>query len=133
MAQGNYDHPSYVARQMDNLGPVTAGANGTSLVGGYPMDMRLRRMSATVVTAGTSAGAGNAIYPMILTGTVTTTLGTFTMGTLAANTVVALPDVNTLLPTGSLFFAKNGTDATGKSILVAEMHGDPLTGTWGTP
>lgn len=131
MAQGNYDHPSYITRQMDNLGATTAGANGTSLVSGYPMDERLRRFTATVLTAGTTAGTY--LYPMIITGTTTTTLGTMTMGTSAANTVVQLADVNTLLPTGSVLFMKNGTDATGKSIVVIELHGDPTTGTWGAP
>ena len=131
MAQGNYDHPSYITRQMDNLGATTAGANGTSLITVYPMDERIRRISAVVLTAG--ATAGTYLYPMILTGTTTTTLGTMTMGTSTANTVVQLADVNTLLPTSSLLFVKNGTDATGKSSVTVELHGDPTTGTWGAP
>lgn len=132
MATGQYDHPTFLTRQMNDCATV-AGANGTSILAAYPMDVNVRRLTASVVTAGTSAGAGNAIYPMILSGTTTTTLGTFTMGTLTANSVVQLPDVNTLLPAGSLLFFKNGTDATGKSALGIEIHGNPLTGTWGTP
>ena len=131
MAQGNYDHPSYITRQMDNLGATTAAANGTSLMGAYPMDVRLRRITALVKTAGATAGAY--IYPMILTGTVTTTLGTLTMGTSTANTVVQLADVNTLLPTGSLLFMKNGTDTANVDIMTIELHGDPVTGTWTGP
>lgn len=131
MAQGNYDHPSYIARQMDNLGVTTAGANGTSIMATYPMDMNVRRMSALVVTAGTTAGAF--LYPMIFTGTTTTTLGTITLTTNTANSVIQLADVNTLIPTGSLFGFKNGTDATGKAIMTVEIHGNPLTGTWAAP
>jgi len=132
LAQGNYDHPSYITRQMNDCITV-AGASGTTVLAAYPMDVNIRRLSAAVLTAGTSAGAGNAIYPMILNGTTTSTLGTFTLGTLTANSVVQLPDVNTLLPTGSILFFKNGTDATGKAALGIELHGNPLTGTWGTP
>ena len=131
MAQGNYDHPSYTARQMDNLGVTTAGANGTSVMAAYPMDMRIRRISALVVTAGTTAGAF--LYPMAFNGTVTTTMGTVTLTTNTANSVIQLADVNTLLPTGALLGFKNGTDATGKAIVTVELHGDPLTGTWSPP
>jgi hypothetical protein len=133
MAQGNYDHPSYITRVMDVLGPTTAGANGTSFLLGYPTGMRIRRVSAAVKTAGTSATTGNVIMPMILTGTVTTTLGTMTIGTSTANTIVQLADVNATLPVGSLLFFKNGTDASGVSNLVMETHLDPLLGTWGAP
>jgi hypothetical protein len=131
MAQGNYDHPSYIVRQIETVGPSTAGANGTSFAAAFPVPIRFRGFTANVVTAGTTAGATmNAIS---LVGTVTTTLASVALSTSTANSVVTSTDPNALIPVGGLLYFTNGTDATGKSNLAYMFHIDPTTGTWGGP
>lgn len=127
MGQGNYDHPSYITRQQICLGKTTAGANGTSLITALSpvSNMRVRAVSATVITAGTSAGAGNCA--IILNGT--TSIGQINLGTSAAGTVVASSDLNTTISSGTALAIKNGTDATGVCQVTVEAHLDPST-TW---
>jgi hypothetical protein len=149
MAQGNYDHPSYLARQAINLGISTAGANGTSGGISFISDMRVRKVAATVRTAGTSAAAGNAciltyvgtvvtgyatglIGTALTTTTGTTALGTIALGSTAAYTVTTSSDFNTKLVAGGTLIMKNGTDATGVYNPVVEMYIDPQ-GTWTGP
>lgn len=142
MGQGNYDHPSYLARQQVSIGKTTAGANGTSGQRSYTNNQRLRNVSAAVITAGTSATTGNQIIIGCVgtctqfgttgvgtVGTATTTLGTIVLGTSAANVIATSGDLNTCLNAGALLYLKNGTDATGVAEVTGEMHVDPL-GTW---
>jgi hypothetical protein len=131
MAQGNYDHPTYITRQMDSAGLTTVGNGGTSLTQGFPMDIMFRGFSAAVVTAGTTAGMTLTAYSLV--GTVTTSLAAVTLTTSVANTVVTSPDPNALIPAGGLLFYKNGTDATGKANITQTFHGSPSSGTWGAP
>lgn len=142
MPQGNYDHPSYVTRQQIVLAKSTAGANGTSYFFGFPETVRIRNVSATVVTAGTSAGAGNACQLLAIgtsapvggtsttTTTTTATIGSINLGTSTANVVSTSGDLNTILYQGSILAIKNGTDATGVFQPVVELHIDPYLGTW---
>lgn len=142
MGQGNYDHPSYLARQQVYLGKTTAGANGTSQLVALSNNTRLRNASAVVNTAGTSATTGNQIIIGCVgtctqfgttgvgtLGTGTTTLGTIVLGTSAANAVATSGDLNVCINQGALVYAKNGTDATGVASVTLESHVDPL-GTW---
>jgi hypothetical protein len=146
MAQGNYDHPSYITRQQLQLGATTAGANGTSGGFGFVSDMRLRKAALTVRTAGTSAGAGNGVIFLcvgtaisgfgsgagftLTTNTGTTTIQAITaLGSSAAGSVVTTPDMNTTIKAGSVLYMKNGTDATGVAQVTVEAHLDP-TATW---
>ena len=123
MAQGNYDHPSYLTRQQIFLGRTVAGANGTSCQIGFPVsNMRIRTVGLNVVTAGTA------------TDTVTFQAGTSSIGSLvmpnpAANTVVVSTDLNFTLAQGTNFNVKNGADATRVVSVVLEAYIDPAS-TW---
>jgi hypothetical protein len=149
MAQGNYDHPSYLCRQQIAL-TNTAGASGTSGYTSFISDMRFRKASVTVRTAGTSSGAGNEAFLLCigtymtgfstgLLGTaLTTTTGTNTVGTLAvlgssvAGVVVVSTDMDFRLVAGSTLALKNGTDATGVYEARLECYLDPGA-TWTGP
>lgn len=142
MGQGNYDHPSYLARQQVNLGRTTAGANGTSGARAFTNNERLRNVTAVIGTAGTSATTGNLLIVGCVgtctqfsaagvgtVGTATTTLGSITLGTSTALSVATSGDLNVCLNAGAVLYLKNGTDATGVVEVTGEMHVDPL-GTW---
>jgi hypothetical protein len=146
MPQGNYDHPSYIVRQQIQLGNTTAGANGTSGGFSFLSDMRLRKASLTVRTAGTSATTGNGVIFLcvgtaisgfgsgagftLTTSTGTTTIQAITaLGSSAAGVVATTPDMNTTIKAGSVLYMKNGTDATGVANVTVEANIDPL-GTW---
>lgn len=149
-ASGAYDHPSYLVRQQIGLGASTAGANGTTGSRSFLSDMRVRKGSAVVRTAGTSVGAGNSLNVVCvgtvvtgyLTGNVgtglTTTTGTNTvltiaLGSTAAYTVTTSTDCDTMVKAGSVLFLKNGTDATGVADMTLEMYLDPLSNFTGPP
>lgn len=146
MAQGNYDHPSYLTRQQINLGATTAGANGTSGGFSFISDIRLRKAALTVRTAGTSATTGNGVIFLCVgtaisgygtaSGTsLTTSTGTTTilavtaLGSSTAGAAVASADMNTTIKAGSVLYMKNGTDATGVAAASVEAYLDP-SATW---
>jgi len=145
MGQGNYDHPSYLTRQSIGLGINTAGANGTSGGRSFISDLRVRKASVTVRTAGTSATSGNSAILLcigtMVTGftsatgfTLTTSTGTNTVGTVALGSTTALTvttssDFNTRIVAGSILALKNGTDATGVYDYTLEAYLDP-TASW---
>lgn len=122
---GAYDHPSYLCRQLICLGVTTAGANGTSCQRAFPVDIRIRNVSAAVVTAGTSAGSGHAVN--IYAGT--TSIGAIALNTLTAGQNGTSGDLNTTLAAGTNFATKNGTDATGVAAIVLEAS-IPVGSTW---
>lgn len=146
MAQGNYDHPSYVTRQWFPCDVTTAGANGTSATVSWPYNMRIRKAAATVRTAGTSAGAGNGVTFLYIgtavtgftgtaltTSTTTATLGSVALGTSTAGSQVVSSDMDALLIAGGILALKNGTDATGVAKCVLEMYLDPGSQWTGPP
>lgn len=143
MAQGNYDHPSYLTRQHAEFGPVTAGAAGTSCHAAYPSTLRFRGVVGTVITAGTigtnvqaiiqATGTGILVYgsTAITTSTGVTVLGTVSFGT-AGNTIGAvatIADINAAVPANSAISIKNGTDATAVTTVTMEYYLDP-SATW---
>jgi hypothetical protein len=145
MAQGAYDHPSYLARQALVLAQSTAGANGTSGGWSFISDMRIRKMSVTVRTAGTSAAGGHACNLLVVgtcitgyntttltTNTGTTTIGTVALGSSAAYSVSTSTDMNVRVLAGSVLVTKNGTDATGVYQATLETYIDP-SGQWTGP
>lgn len=117
----SYDHPSYLARGIIDI-TTTAGAAGTSGVCSFPFDVKIRNASVTVRAAGTSATTGNKAD--FFSGT--SSIGTVANGTSAANTVGTSGDMNTTIAAGTLFFVKNGTDATGTCNAKVEYHIAPL-------
>jgi len=132
MASANYDHPSFITRQMESFGKTTAGASGTSVLAVYPTAMRVRRVSASITTVGTSSGAGAALGLYAYDGTTTTTASAtlFTLGSSTVNTMFTSADLNFAVPAGGMLFAKNGTDASSVVNLTAEIHLDPTTASW---
>ena len=120
MGQGSYDHPSYITRQQIALGRTTAGASGVSIQAAFPSAMRLRTVTASVVTAGTTASAASGF--IIKSGT--TALGTISLSTNIAGVVASLADVNAIIPTGTVLSVTNGADATVVGYLTAEMYLD---------
>lgn len=123
MAQGGYDHPSYLTRQMIPLGTQAAGA-GTSARRTFPSDMRVRRVVGVVVTAGTQT-AWNAT---ILNGT--SSIGTISFGgTAAVGALGTSGDCNSTLTAGSVLSISTLLEATGVATFTAEMHLDPAA-TW---
>lgn len=143
MAQGNYDHPSYLTRVLFGLGLTTAGANGTSGGRSLVSDMRFRKMSALIKTAGTTAGNNAILFcigqivtgynlspPALTTSTSgTNTIGSMILTTSTANAVLTSTDMNTRVLAGAAVFLKNGTDATGVCVVDLEASIDP-SGTW---
>ena len=138
MASGAYDHPSYLTRQVIGLGVSTAGANGTSGGRAFISNMRFRKFSAVVRTAGTSSGAGNSANVLcvgtcitgyngtaLTTNTGTTTIGTVALGSSLAYTVTTSTDMNVMVQAGSVLVMKNGTDATGVYDVTLEAYIDP--------
>ena len=146
MAQGNYDHPSYLTRQTLVMDTTTAGASGTSGVLAMPYNVRLRKAVAVVRTAGTSAGAGNAAQILyvgtsvqgftgtaLTTTTTTATLGSISLGTSAAGVTGTSTDMDALCINGGQLFIKNGTDATGVAKVTIEYYIDPSAVWTGPP
>ena len=149
MAQGGIDHPSYLTRQVISLGVSTAGNGGTSGGFSFISDMRIRKASVTVRTAGTSSGAGNQMQLLCIgtylsgfatgligtaltTNTGTTTIGTVALGSTAALTVTTSSDFNVKVLAGSILCYKNGTDTTGVYAANLEAYLDP-TAQWTGP
>lgn len=142
MAQGNYDHASYLTRQSIYLGKTTAGANGTSQLAVLPNNMRLRNAIAVVNTAGAGATTGSQIIVGVVgtctqfgitgvgtVGTGTTTLGAIVLGTSTANSFATSGDLNVCINAGSVVYLKNGTDTAAVGSVTLEAHVDPL-GSW---
>jgi hypothetical protein len=118
-----YDHPTYTTRNYDSNTSV-AGANAVGCKFATFTNQIAWSATAVVQTAGTSAGAGAAAIIQRVSGTSTTTLGTLTLGSSVANTVVSIPLSTTaggvaLLP-GDVLRAVNGTDASSVYVLTYE-------------
>lgn len=132
MSQGNYDHPSYITRQMLNLGNTTAGAGGTSARRQFPWPIRVRSIVAGVVTAGTVVGTGvgaaGACVSLLNNGTAIGT-STVVLSTNAAGVFGTAGDMNFTLAAGNTLSVVNGTDATLVANVGVEWHIDP-SATW---
>lgn len=139
MSQGPIDHPSYLTRQQLNLDSTTVGASKTDQqFAAIASNVRIRACSAMVNIAGTGAatvalfaiGTGTVITSTsTATFTTTSTIGTATLSTSAAGTIVAIStDANLIINSGGRLVSITGTDATVQSIIFAEAYVDPLSG-----
>lgn len=147
MAQGSYDHPSYLTRQSISIAS-SAGAAALTGQKSFISDMRLRKAVCTVRVAGTSSGAGNSANLMVIgtyitgfgtgagttltTNTGTNTIVTFALGSSTQASVSTSTDMNLRLVAGAVLYIKNGTDATGTADLEIETYLDPEA-TWTGP
>lgn len=130
MAQGNYDHPSYLTRQQLFLGATTAAAGGTSCRISFLSAMRIRNVSAVVQVAGTqSAGEFYKIQASSVSGTATSSLGVMTSGTSAVGTIMTSGDLNVTLGTGTILSIVGPTSAAGVANVTVEAYLDPAA-TW---
>lgn len=117
-----YDDPNAVIREERSFLTV-AGANGVSNKHAYFQKRRINAVHAIVVTAGTSAGAGNAV--IVKGGPAgTTAIATVTLGTLTAGQSVDVAVGSDIASKDQLNFT-NGTDATGVALVVLELQQYP--------
>lgn len=130
MAQGPYDHPSYITRQMLMLPRQVAGSAGTNATGwfSFPYAIRAHQLQAIVGTVGTVTTAGaNLVY---VSGTTTTTAGSVIYGTSTVNSVASSTDMNATIPANALCYIQNaGTDTLAVANLLLHYNIDPA-GTW---
>ena len=139
MSQGPIDHPSYLTRQQLHIGGNTIGASKTDQLFTPPAsNLRVRACSALVNIAGTGAatlalfaiGTGTT-YTSTSSSTFTTTstIGTATLSTSAAGTVVSInTDANLTINSGGRLVSITGTDATVQAKVSIEAYVDPLSG-----
>lgn len=147
MAQGNYDHPSYLTRQSIGLAITVAGSAGTTGGRAFISDMRFRKFIGVAKVAGTATThaisicvvgtcvtgfATGLIGTALTTSTGTTTIGSILMGTTAAYATQTSTDMNFRLQAGSTIFLKNGTDVVGTADITGEAYLDP-SATWTGP
>jgi hypothetical protein len=143
--QGNYDHPSYLTRQMTDLDVSTAGSTTVSAACSFVSNVRIRKAVDVVRVAGTTAGTirrliyvgtsvtgYNTPNVALTTTTTTATLGSITLSTATASSVTTYADMNTLLVAGGYLAVQNGTDATGTGKTMLELYLDP-SATWTGP
>jgi hypothetical protein len=117
-----YDDANAVYREERSI-LTAAGANGVSPKYAYYQKRRLSAVHAIVVTAGTSAGAGNAA--IVKGGPAgTTALATITLGTLTAGAAVDVLVGSVINPYDQLTVT-NGTDTTGVALVVIETEQMP--------
>lgn len=129
MAQGGLDHPAYLTRQLALLGVTTAGANGTTTTNFVaPWDINVHNVTGFVKTAGTSATTGNQVF--LLAGTTTVAGSTVVMGTTAAGGTATSGNAGVKVTAGTQINLKNGTDATGVTLITFDWNIAPDSGTW---
>lgn len=124
MAQGQYDHPSYITRQQLCLGATTATASGTSGHRIFNSAMRFRQAVGAVAVAGT---IGTNVAALIFCNGTVVPNGTIAYGT-GGNTIGALAtsgDMNVTLAAGNVLAIKNGADATATVNVTIEAYLDP--------
>jgi hypothetical protein len=115
-----YDNPEYQIRRTACY--ETAAGNGA--VGAKFASfqkLRLKAAHAIVTTAGTSAGHTLTIKNG------TTALGTMTLGTSAAGVTASVTGLDSTVESLAQLTATNGTDATGKALVVYEYEVHPDT------
>ena len=129
MAQGNYDHPSYLTRQQIPIGLSGTTANGTFCQTVFPSNARIRNVVGVVTVAGTTSGA--AAGYTIRTGT--TSVGAIVLSTNGINFVGSSGDINATLANGgtlaNVFNLLGGADTTVRAMFSLELYLDP-SATW---
>lgn len=114
-----YDHPVIVGRQSYSL-KTTAGANTVNDVFAAFTTMRALAAQINVRVAGTSASTGHAAIFAKVSGTTTTAITTVALATSTIGTTTRVELSTTSMAAGDLLVCKNGTDATGVSVVTIE-------------
>lgn len=113
-----YDNPNALLKR-ERIHLTTAG--NATVTGKFVSfaTLKLQRMKANVVTAGTSSGAGNKVDLYVGTSSVATVaLGSSTADVVSAD--VDLTALSAVAP-GTVISFKNGTDATGVASICLEF------------
>jgi hypothetical protein len=121
MGTGRYDHPAYLVPQWQHFGKTTAGAAGTSIRHTPPYAIRIKSVTAGVVTAGTVAGAAAGIV-IQQDGTAK---GTISLSTNVAGVFGTAGGLDFTVPAGGTLAFVNGTDATFVADVSMEYKIDP--------
>lgn len=114
-----YDHPVYTSRETYSL-KTTAGANTVNDVFVAFTNMRALAAQINVRVAGTSATTGHAAIFAKVSGTTTTAITTVALNTTVIGSTTRVELATTSLAAGDLLVCKNGTDATGVSVVAVE-------------
>lgn len=123
----SYDHPAYRA-VLGQSHHCIAGANAVSInrFNAYQRAI-IKSVTGTVLTAGTSAGAGNGVIVKAVTaaGATTTAIATISLNTLTSGQAVNVVPSATTLAQGEYLTFTNGTDATGVANVAVEYVLNP--------
>lgn len=111
-----YDSPDYLIRR-EHAVETAAGAAAVSAKFMQYQAFKLKAFHVQVTTAGTSAAAGNCL--ILKSGT--TALATATLGSSTAGVTTSIT-INTDVPSLTAITCTNGTDATGKALVVYEYE-----------
>lgn len=112
-----YDNANALLKR-ERVHLTTAGASAVTGKFTSFATVKLQRMQANAITAGTSSGAGNKVDLYIGTASA----ATVTLGSSTADTVVGPVDLTALavVAPGTVISFKNGTDATGVTGICLE-------------
>lgn len=116
-----YDHPVYTGREIFAI-KTTAGANTINDVFVAFTTMRALAAQVTVRVAGTSASSGHAAIFSKVSGTTTTAITTVALGTSTLGLTTRVELSTTSLAAGDFLICRNGTDATGVSLVSVETQ-----------
>lgn len=116
MANFNYDSPQYNVRQFTAFRLPATTASNPVLKYVTHCDMKIKRITGIVFTAGTNAAAGYGIYNG------TTSVGSITFGTGTANTVASLTQDISLSSAGWLEFRTLANSATMVTDMTVEFE-----------
>ena len=111
-----YDSPDYLIRR-EVAFETAAGAAAVGCKFMQYQAFKLKAVHVQVTTAGTSAAAGNCV--IVKSGT--TALATATLGSSTAGVTTSIT-INTDVPSLTALTCTNGTDATGKALVVYEYE-----------
>lgn len=110
-----YDDPDYTIRREQSMLTVAGNAAVSARMINF-QKMRLKKVHARVVTAGTSAGHALNIYHG------TTSIGAISLGTSAAGATASSAALNRTVDSLEQVNIVNGTDATGVAVVNYEFE-----------
>ncbi len=111
----SYDNPNYTMRREQSFLTVAGNAAVSARMINF-QKMRLKKVHARVVTAGTSAGHAVNVYHG------TTSIGSISLGTSAAGSTGSSAALNRTVDSLEQVNIVNGTDATGVAVVSYEYE-----------
>lgn len=120
MGAKRYDHPSYETVRVASYrttGTTSAATAGAAMYTPFPLV--LDKIHINVATAGI---AGSSVTVLSVSGTSTTTQGSYSNGTAAAGSQTTITPTDTTLPAGTITYAVCGTSTQNGVFDVAYEH-----------